>query len=100
MEVKVTPKGDGAIITVDGSYEITLTVQSVRKATNLAEVQSQLREYADDLSISETEEEIVVKPEGYLGRGKFKEIAAKMRELGGTYISAGKDSRFVISKET
>ncbi|MFW6111379.1 MAG: hypothetical protein ACOC6H_05015 [Thermoproteota archaeon] len=99
MDVKVRPRENGASIVVNNNYEIMVTVKPVRGPPTLAEIQEELKEYTDDLSISEKEEGIVVKPEGYLGRGKFASIAEKMRELGGTYISAGKNSRFVISKK-
>lgn len=99
MKVKVSPKEDGATITVD-NYEIVITVKPLKRVITLAEVQAQLSEYVDDLSIAEEEEGIVVRPIGYLGREKFAAIAEKVRGLGGTYISAGKESRFVIAKET
>ena len=98
MEVKVSPKEDGAIITY-GDLEITITVKPTERVVTIAEVQAQLSEYADDLSIAEEAEGIVVRPVSYLGKEKFAAIAAKVRALGGTYISAGKESRFIIAKK-
>jgi len=98
MEIKVSPKEDGATITY-GDLEITITVKPIKKVITIAEVRAQLSEYADDLSIAEEAEGFVVRPVGYLGKEKFAAIAGKVRELGGTYISAGKESRFVIAKE-
>jgi len=37
-------------------------------------------------------------PKRYLGRKRFSEIAELMRELGGNYVSAGKESKFLIPK--
>lgn len=95
MEIKVSPKKDGATITC-GDIEITITVKPI---TTMARVQSVLSDYAKDLSISEGAEGIVIRPVGYLGKEKFAAISEKVRDLGGTYISAGKESRFVIPKK-
>ena len=94
MEIKVTPKEDGAVLTADG-YQIEITVRPAVKATVEA-VRRELAEHLDDLEITSSEEGIFVKPKGFLGKEKFADIAAKVRSLGGEYISAGKESRFVI----
>ena len=94
MEIRVAPKEDGAVVTVEG-YEIEITVRPKVKATVEA-VRRELEEHLDILEITSTDEGIVVKPKGFLGKEKFADIAAKMRSLGGEYISAGKESRFVI----
>ncbi|NIO36815.1 hypothetical protein GTO27_03830, partial [Candidatus Bathyarchaeota archaeon] len=91
-------KEDGATITVD-NYEIMITIKP-KKVITLAEVQSQLSEFANDLSIALEAEGIVVRPVGFLGREKFSAIAEKIRGMGGTYISAGKESRFIITEKT
>jgi len=59
-------------------------------------VRSSLADYVEDLTIAVRIEGITVSPKAYLGRDKFASIAAIIRDLGGDYISAGKDSRFVI----
>ena len=104
--MKVTPTQDGAVITVDG-LDITITVKpssAIPEAPAppriiVESVRSRLAEYLEDINVSEEAEGIVVKPTGYLGRDKFASIAAIVRELGGNYVSAGRESRFVIPKE-
>ena len=39
---------------------------------------------------------LLAKPREFLGSGNFTKIASKVRELGGEYVSAGKDSHFKI----
>ena len=40
----------------------------------------------------------VIKPKQFLGSENFAQIAAVVRNLGGEYVSAGKDSHFKIPK--
>ena len=42
---------------------------------------------------------IIVKPKRFLGSDNFAKIASIVRELGGEYISAGRDSHFNIVKK-
>jgi phosphoenolpyruvate carboxylase len=51
------------------------------------------------LLFEEEEEYIVIKPRQYLGSENFAKIAAIIREQGGEYISAGKDSHFRVPRE-
>lgn len=105
LKVKVTPTQDGAVITVDG-FDITITVKpssAIPEAPaslriTAESVRSRLAEYLGEVSVSDEEEGIVIRPMGYLGRDKFASIAAIVRELGGNYISAGRESRFLIPK--
>lgn len=39
-----------------------------------------------------------IKPKNYLGSEKFAEIGAVVRELGGEYVSQGKESHFIVKK--
>jgi len=106
--VKVTPTEDGAILTVNG-FDITISVKPSTVLPTPAVppsgrvtvefVRSRLTPYLANLTVHEDEEGIVIKPTGFLGRDKFASIAAEVRALGGNYISAGRDSRFVIPKE-
>ncbi|MCW4053070.1 MAG: hypothetical protein NWE78_07685, partial [Candidatus Bathyarchaeota archaeon] len=41
---------------------------------------------------------IKVKPRQYLGSDNFAKIASTIREAGGEYVSAGRDSHFRIPK--
>ena len=50
------------------------------------------------LSFEESGEYVVVKPRQYLGSGNFAKVAAVVREAGGEYVSAGKESHFRIRK--
>lgn len=51
------------------------------------------------LEFEETEEFIVIRPRRYLGSENFAKIASVVRDAGGEYISAGKESHFRIPKE-
>ncbi len=52
------------------------------------------------LFFEETDEHVLVKPRGFLGSDNFRRIANIIRDqLGGEYVSAGKDSHFRISKK-
>lgn len=46
----------------------------------------------------QTDENIIVKPRGYLGPETFKEIAGIVDRLGGDYVSAGRESHFIIPR--
>jgi len=48
------------------------------------------------LTFEETSEGIVIKPKQFLGSDNFAKIASIIRSIGGEYVSAGKDSRFVV----
>ena len=101
QKVKVTPKADGAVISVEG-YEVVITVKSTKGVApkiTLESVGSRLEEHLEELEVSETAEGIVVKPKGFLGRDKFASVAAIIEALGGQYVSAGRDSRFLIPTE-
>ena len=41
---------------------------------------------------------VVVKPKSYLGKENFSKIAEIIKEAGGEYVSAGKESHFVVPK--
>ncbi|MDH5462523.1 MAG: hypothetical protein OEZ35_02200 [Candidatus Bathyarchaeota archaeon] len=57
------------------------------------------RDLEDMLSFDEKGEFIVVKPRQYLGSDNFAKIASIIRDAGGEYISAGKQSHFRVPKE-
>ncbi|MEJ2272245.1 MAG: hypothetical protein P8X91_07175 [Candidatus Bathyarchaeota archaeon] len=50
------------------------------------------------LFFEEIENYIIVKPRRFLGSDNFAQIASIVRDLGGEYISAGKNSHFKIPK--
>jgi len=41
---------------------------------------------------------VIVKPRRFLGSDNFAQIASIVRELGGEYVSAGRNSHFKIAK--
>ena len=57
------------------------------------------KDLEDMLSFDEKGEFIVVKPRQYLGSDNFAKIASIIRDAGGEYISAGKQSHFRVPKE-
>ena len=71
--------------------EEELTVDQVKQA---------LQAYEKDLVFSETDMSIIVKPDGYLGKDKFKSISSVLRSLqpATEYVSAGKESHFRVPK--
>lgn len=50
------------------------------------------------LSFTETEKYVEIRPRQYLGSENFAKIAAIVRDAGGEYISAGKESHFRVPK--
>lgn len=56
------------------------------------------RDLEEMLQFTEAGEYVVVKPRQYLGKGNFGQIARIIREAGGEYVSAGKQSHFRIRK--
>ncbi len=57
------------------------------------------KELEDMLTFEETGEYIVIKPRRYLGSDNFAKIASIVRDSGGEYISAGKESHFRVPRE-
>jgi hypothetical protein len=51
------------------------------------------------LIFEEVKDFIVIKPRQFLGSENFAKIAAIVRDAGGEYISAGKESHFRIPRE-
>ena len=129
-KIKVTPKSNGAIITINGlDIEITVKPSEIPPEeheepvppSSMAEsmvkpralepaaitpskitvesIKRDLSTYLKDLDISEDAEKVVVTPKRYLGRKKFVSISSLVEEVGGTYVSAGKRSRFLIEKK-
>ena len=51
------------------------------------------------LNFEGKEDHIVVKPRQFLGSENFAKIASIVRDMGGEYISAGKESHFKVPKK-
>jgi hypothetical protein len=107
-KIKVTPKEDGAVITVDG-FDIVITIKPseeipielpvlIKPSLTVELVKKDLDLYLEDIDITEDDENIVVMPKRYLGRDKFAPLAEIIRLLGGNYVSAGRESKFLIPK--
>lgn len=56
------------------------------------------RDLEEMLEFEEKEEFIVIRPRRYLGSDNFAKIASIVRDAGGEYISAGKESHFRLPK--
>lgn len=56
-------------------------------------------ELADMLIFEDSGKFVVVKPRRFLGSDNFAKIASIVRELGGEYVSAGRDSHFKIARQ-
>ena len=57
------------------------------------------KELAGLVTFTATKDHIIVKPRGYLGTDTFSKIASIIKDqLGGEYISAGKESHFRIPR--
>lgn len=52
------------------------------------------------LRFEESEDYIIVKPRRFLGSENFAKIASIIRDVGGEYISAGRDSHFRVQKRS
>jgi len=57
------------------------------------------RDLEEMLEFEETDEFIIIRPRRYLGSENFAKIASVVRDAGGEYISAGKESHFRIPRE-
>lgn len=71
--------------------EKTRTVENVRELFP--------KDLEEMLTFEETGNYIVIKPRQYLGSENFAKIASIVRDAGGEYISAGKESHFRVLKE-
>jgi hypothetical protein len=56
-------------------------------------------EQASKLVFEQQDEKYIIKPKMHLEINVFADIAKRVRELGGQYVSAGKDSHFQIKKQ-
>jgi len=65
----------------------------------LAELRDSFPEDLMDLVEFETSgNRVVVKPKRYLGRENFTRIAEIVKQAGGEYVSAGRESHFLVPK--
>jgi hypothetical protein len=75
-------------------------VTSSEKKRSINEVkQAFSAELAGMLLFEESGSLVIVKPRRFLGSDNFAKIASVVRELGGEYVSAGRNSHFKIGKK-
>jgi len=56
------------------------------------------KDLGEMLMFEEMEEDIIIKPRQFLGSENFAKIASIVRDVGGEYISAGKESHFRVPR--
>ena len=93
------PKSAQKTITIEGA-PAPPTVPT--KISSAEDVQAAFPpELSEMLFFEVADDYVLVKPRGYLGSDNFRQIASVVRDqLGGEYVSAGKDSHFRIPKRT
>ena len=70
-----------------------------RDYSNITDIELKFTtEQANKLHFELNGDHWIIKPKVYLGTELFGEIAQRIRELGGEYISAGKESHFKIKR--
>jgi len=81
------------------SPEVVTTTKRLRVIDDIQRVFPQ--DLAGMLFFEETEEYVLIRPRQYLGSDNFARIASIVRDqLGGEYISAGKESHFRVTRKT
>ena len=92
----------GIFLAVEEGEVAEERVEAPREALSAEErVRRFLQEEGVDMSLIKIEEEetqIVISPMGYIG-DPWGEINDKIRQMGGEWISAGRESRWIIKKE-
>jgi hypothetical protein len=86
-------------VNVSRASPLTPIIKPSSKSKSITEVQKKFpKELERLLEFKDKTEYIVIKPKQFLGSENFAKIASIARELGGEYISAGRDSHFRVSK--
>jgi hypothetical protein len=82
--------------------QATLSAASSASTQKTYDVTSVKKAFSSDLAgmllFEETGKFVIVKPRRFLGSDNFAKIASVVRELGGEYVSAGRNSHFKIAK--
>lgn len=87
-------------VNVGRSSTFAPRIASVNKNKSVIEVQKNFpKELERLLEFREESNYIIIKPKQFLGSENFAKIASIAREIGGEYISAGRDSHFRVSKK-
>ena len=78
-------------------------VVSVTPAGKLCDIKDVKQAFSSELAgmllFEESGNFIIVKPRRFLGSNNFAKIASVVRDLGGEYVSAGRNSHFKITKK-
>ena len=103
----VTPKETPVLATsavaptlLNPTPKLATTTESRRVGRGVEDIRMIFKKELEELlSFEDMGDFIKVKPRQYLGSDNFAKIASTIREAGGEYISAGRDSHFRIPKE-
>jgi hypothetical protein len=81
--------------------EIEKTEEALRGVSvfSVAEISNKLGEHSQYVDVQDLGELVVVKPKRFLGGKIFGEIQDKLKPLGFSYVSDGRNSRWVKPKE-
>jgi len=78
----------------------TVSITPAGKLNGIKDVEQAFSsELAGMLLFEENGRFIIVKPRRFLGSDNFAKIASVVRDLGGEYVSAGRNSHFKITKK-
>jgi hypothetical protein len=89
----------GALLILSVTMKEHPTAETETKTVTLSSVKVAFPDDLEPLLTYEDEgDKIILKPKQSLNTETFAKIVAIVRDLGGEYVSAGKDSRFKISK--
>lgn len=78
----------------------TLTVahQKPKQTVSIDYAKDLLLDYADKLDFEDTPDYVVIRPKEFLGKQTFGKIARIIKDAGGEYVSAGKQSHFRLGR--
>ncbi len=90
----------GAVLTVDVSVVLVGAKNKTVRKGSIDDIKTLFpKDLEEMLTFEDSQGYIIVKPRQYLGSDNFSKIASIIREAGGEYISAGKQSHFRIPKQ-
>lgn len=76
---------------------IELQIRKVmRQNASIEDVKNRLEEWIEQVDVTESDDSILVTPKGYLGKELWYQINNALRQLYAEWVSAGKESRWVI----
>jgi hypothetical protein len=78
---------------------IGLRISKVAKQhASIQDVNNALAEWIDQVDVSESDGSIMIRPKGYLGKELWFEMNNALKSLGAEWVSAGKESKWIIRK--